>query len=143
MPDFSWVRKMKPLFVQLSQDMDKKVTVETLQKKGGEPFKPLEFYRTERALYIGEAGIKDKDLVFHFFAYPQTGFPGSLKTKKPFDDVMGDAFEKVFKHLDRVEAAYSDELKSWAVRVRGYADSIGVEMLRDRLFQTLDELLVS
>lgn len=140
-PDFSWVKEMKPAFVELQKEAGHEVNLRRLQKQGGEPFDTINFRRTERDMYAGEVGRKGNDLIFHFFAYPQTGFPGSFRTKKGWEETMAAAFENVFKHLDKIEAVFTDELRSWAVKVRGYGDNPAADQLCEKLFKNLDDLL--
>ncbi len=140
-PDFSWVKEMKPAFVELREGMSRTTAVTALRDQGSEPFKPVRFYSTQRARYVGEVGRRENDLIFHFFALPNLAFPISDQSQKSFDDVMGDAFIEVFRYEDRVEAAYSDELKSWAVKVRGYGSNLAAPELCDRLFEALDRRL--
>jgi hypothetical protein len=86
-----------------------------------------------RPLYTGEVGVVNDDVIFHFF--PIGEFP------KNFEDIMGDAFIETFKFEERLQAAYAEELKSWAVKVTGYADNPNINMLCIKLLDVLDKKL--
>lgn len=98
-----------------------------------EPFSPIRFARLEKDLYIAEVGKKGGDYVYHF--YP------SDKVKGIFEDKMGDAFIAIFKKPEQIEAVYTEELGSWAVRARGFADTLWGDDLAIRVFDKLDSLL--
>ena len=100
----------------------------------GEPFGTIEFLKFHRKHYVAEVGKKGDVYIYHFF-FPATGVP------KDFEDKMGDAFLDVFKSPEKVEACFSDELKSWAVRVSGFAHNVWGDDMAIRVFSILDHLL--
>lgn len=75
----------------------------------------LTFTRYDRPKYWAEIGTKGPDLVYHFFPLEGQNFPDNFVEK------MGDAFHEIFAIPEKIEAAPSQELNSWAVRVRGGA----------------------
>jgi hypothetical protein len=104
---------------------------DSVTTSGGEPFETVTFNRVDRQHYVGEVGRKNTDYIYHF--YPKT-------ERKDFEDRMGDAFLEVFKMQDRLESAYSPELKSWAVKARMFA-VIPMDELASRVFDILDRKL--
>jgi len=97
-----------------------------------EPFNAVEFVRLDRPNYVAEVGKKGDDYIYHF--YPK-------KVDEGFEDKMGDAFLAVFNSNDQVEAGFTDELNSWAVRVRGFAHHLWGDDLAIRVLDKLDSLL--
>lgn len=98
-----------------------------------EPFSAIEFVMVERPLYSVEIGKKGGDYIYHF--YP------SDAVKDSFEDKMGDAFVTVFKNQDRIEAVFTDELSSWAVRARGFAHNMWGDELAIKVLDSLDSML--
>jgi len=108
---------------------------ETVQTAPPMPVNPIEFLRIERDRYTGEVGKRDGDYVFHFF-------PKEIDSQV-FGNLMGDAFLETFHNSERIEEAWSDELQSWAVRARGYADNPLADELALLVFDLLDKKLGS
>jgi hypothetical protein len=101
----------------------------------GKPIEPMKFERYDRPRYWAEIGTKGADLIYHFFPLEGQNFP------EGFADKMGDAFFEVFKQPDKLEAAVSQELNSWAVRVRG-ANHILLDLsVPIRVLEVLDQKL--
>jgi hypothetical protein len=114
---------------------------ETVAVSAAEPFGAIEFVRFHRKHYIGEVGKKGVDYIYHFFPIP------SYNTETPefpknFADKLGDAFNEVFKIHERVEASFTEELNSWAVRVSGYAGNPLADDLALKVFDVLDRVVV-
>jgi hypothetical protein len=108
---------------------------ETVSTPPDVPVAPMQFVRVERKGYVGEVGKKGGDYIFHFF-------PKDNQNWSPdFGDKLGDAFLEVFRNPDRVEASWADELNSWAVRARGYADNPLADELAVKVFDVLDRRL--
>ena len=101
-----------------------------------EPFAAMEFLRLPRKKYIGEVGKKNGDYVYHFFPVAE-----GAKYPMGFEAKMGDAFLEVFKLDDRVEAVFTEELDSWAVKAVGFANNPLADELALKLFSVLDEKL--
>lgn len=110
---------------------------EVIRASAGAPFGAIEFVRVDRPKYIGEVGKKGGDYVFHFFSKD----PEKWKFPPNFEEKMGDAFLEMFKFQDRVQAIYTDELNSWAVRAVGYANNPLADDLALKVFDVLDKLL--
>ena len=108
---------------------------ESVKTSAGEPFEPMEFVRMPRQQYIGEVGKKNGDYIFHFFPKEGEQFP------EGFAEDMGDAFIEVFRLEDRIQAVYSEELNSWAVKAVGFASNPLSDTLALRLFAILDKYL--
>lgn len=106
---------------------------------------PIFTPRLVRYKYSVEVGIKDGDLIFHFFPWGESGdrsaFPVSDKSGLPFDDVIGDSFIKVFKFQEKLFAAYADELHSWAVKVDGYGKHHAATDLSAQVLDDIDARL--
>jgi hypothetical protein len=100
-----------------------------------EPFAAIEFAEIDRPKYFAEVGKKGGDYVYHFY-------PKGI-SKDVFEDKMGDALLGVFKNADQLEAVYTEELNSWAVRARGFASNIWGDDLAVKVFDKLDSLLGS
>ncbi len=102
--------------------------------------------RLKRYRYSVEIGIKDGDLIFHF--YPGDGpekepFPVSERSKTQFEEVLGDSFIKIFKFQEKLSAAYTDELHSWAVKVDGYGKHHAATDLSAQVLDDIDSRLKS
>jgi hypothetical protein len=134
MSDFSWAVSMK---AQLSKELSHAENVKALRQHDGRPIQAIPFVATNRAHYNGEVGKKEKDIIFHLFPRGDV-FPSSETTHTPFEDVMGDAFIEVFRFEDKIEAAFTKELNSWAIRVIGFSDNPAIDVLCNRLFEALD-----
>lgn len=91
-----------------------------------------------RYRYLAEIGIKDGDLIFHFFPQPEHVFPKNDRTGEKFEDLMGDAFLEVFPFPEKLAAGYTSELTSWGVRVAGYGNNPSVNQLVGKLLDVLD-----
>jgi hypothetical protein len=99
-------------------------------------FRPMEFHEENRKYYRGEVGKKDGHYIYHFFPKEGSSFPDN------FEDTMGDAFIEVFRNKERLEAAFSSEMNSWAVRARNYArQNMFGDELAMKVFDVLDHLL--
>ena len=108
---------------------------DVVKTPAGEPFDAIEFARTERQKYIGEVGKRLGDYVFHFFPLPGKEFP------KNFEAKMGEAFLDVFQFEERVQATFTEELNSWAVKAVGFANNPLSDELALRVFSALDQKL--
>ena len=106
-----------------------------VQTSSGEPFGVIEFAKSERPKYLGEVGKRLDDYVFHFFPLSGSEFP------KDFEAKMSEAFLDVFQFEERVQAVFSTELNSWAVRAVGFAINPLSDNLALRIFPTLDQKL--
>jgi hypothetical protein len=94
------------------------------------PFAPLEFYRTDRKMYVAEVAQRGDDYIYHFF----------LETEiLHFEEKLAAAFLEVFKLEDRIQAAFAEELNSWAVKVIGYAGNPMADPLVIQVFDALDK----
>ena len=107
-------------------------TGEEVQVDSAKPFGPISFERIDRPKYVAELGKKGNDFIYHFYL---------LSNIENFEDKLGDAFISTFKDVDRVEAAYSPELNSWAVRAKGFVDHLWGDELSVLVFNSLDNLL--
>lgn len=101
----------------------------------GKPMEPMKFDRYDRPKYWAEIGTKGPDYIFHFFPLEEQNFP------EGFSDKMSDAFLEVFKLQERLEAAPSQELNSWAVRARGFNHALQEPTTPLKVLDLLDEKL--
>lgn len=108
---------------------------ELVRSSEGAPFDTIEFARLEREKYVGEVGKKLGDYVYHFFPAAGQQFP------KGFGDRMAEAFVAVFQFEERLEAAFSESLNSWAVRAKGFAVNPLADDMALSIFPALDKLL--
>ena len=102
-----------------------------------EPGKPqaysaVEFLRLDRPHYIGEVGRRGEDYIFHFF--PKSEMPH-------FEEKMGDIFLAVFKNPHQIQAAWTEEVKSWAVKVSGFVNTVWGDDQALSVFDKLDAAL--
>ena len=114
-------------------------TEEVIKTSAGEPFAPIEFAKTERELYHAEIGKKMGDYVYHFFPLPSHPQGPGLDFPTHFEEKMGEAFLQVFQFEERIEAVFSPELHSWAVRAKGFATNPMSDELALSLFSVLDQ----
>ncbi len=98
-----------------------------------EPFASVEFVRVEYPLFVGEVGKRGDDYIFHFF--PKTA------ELAQFEEKMGDVFLAVFKNPNQVQAAFTIELGSWAVKVTGFANTVWGDDQALSIFDKLDAAL--
>lgn len=138
--DYSWVGEMKKKLRDGDQSDPYIREVMSLHDSGEQPINAVNFDKFARELYDGEVGIRGSDLIYHFFTKKGT-WPASQESHRQFEDVMGDAFLEVYKLEDKLQAAFSEELNSWAVRVIGFGDNLAVDMLKERVFDVLDRRL--
>ena len=97
------------------------------------PMEPMRFDRYDRPQYWAEIGAKGQDLIFHFFPLEGMNFPDD------FSDKMGDAFLEIFKLPEKIEAASTQELNSWAVRIRGANHPLLDPAVPTRVLDVLDQ----
>lgn len=127
MDNYAWVNEMKnKIKTKAFTDPDVKRVMKP------QPVSVPSFTQYIGDNYRAEYGAKDGDLIFHFFPNDI----GSFSDK--FEDEMGDAFVLTFKFRDKLQAAYSEELNSWAVRVIGYGDNQLAPNLALTVFKLLD-----
>ncbi len=135
-----WVADMKKKLAAGDMSDPHVREIYTLPQPGQKAIDFVEFTKVVRSQYLAEVGKKGNDIIFHFFTSGET-FPRSEATQTAFEDVMGDAFIEVFRLPDRLQAAFTEELRSWAVRVIGFADNPAANMLAGNLFDALDRRL--
>lgn len=104
----------------------------------GDPtaYSSIEFLQLPRHHYTGEVGKRGGAYIFHFF--PKAPFD----TTDVFEEIMGDVFLEVFKNPQQIEAAWSSELKSWAVKVTGFVNTIWGDDQALSIFDKLDKALL-
>lgn len=98
-------------------------------------YSSIEFIRLSRLHYTGEVGKRGNEYIFHFF--PKSPFDSSGL----FEEIMGDIFLEVFKNPQQIEAAWSSELNSWAVKVTGFVNTIWGDDQALSIFDKLDKAL--
>jgi hypothetical protein len=101
-------------------------------------YSPIEFVRVEKKNFVGEVGKRGDDYIFHLF--PGKGWdevPGGFA----FEDIMGDVFLKVFQNPNQVEAAFTEEFGSWAIKVSGFANTVWGDDQALSIFEKLDTAL--
>ena len=104
-----------------------------------QPYASIEFLRLDRPGYVGEVGKRGNDYIFHFFPKP----PFSLinQSAKVFETKMEDVFLAVFKNPNQVQSAWTEELKSWAVKVSGFVNTVWGDDQALSIFDKLDAAL--
>ena len=106
---------------------------DVVKTAAAEPFKVTEFFVAEpRDKYYVEVAKRGNDFIFHF--YPAEGLSN-------FFDAMSDALVESFKRTEQIEAAYSDELGSWAAKASGFVDTVWGDELALLVLSILDKKL--
>jgi hypothetical protein len=105
---------------------------EVVKSSKGEPFGAVEFVKIPKQGFMAEVGKKGDTYIYHFFP---------AISDKQFYDLMSEALLEVFKREDQIEVDWADEMKAWAVRVRGWTDHVWGDELAIRAVDRLDELL--
>jgi len=95
--------------------------------KGEVPFAPVKLQPVKSpGIYEGEFGIKDGDLLFHFWPYgyglAKRGGLASPRFKGNFEKALKDAMEVSFG-VTRVKGEYVPEEGSWFVCAKGWGKS--------------------
>lgn len=141
MNDYSWVKDMKSKV--MSKDFSEPFIKEVFatETRGKEPVFGIVYIKVSRRYYWTEYGNKDGDIIFHFFPTTGINYPSSVATGKPFEEVMSDAFLEVFKFEDKLQAVYTEELLSWAVKVVGYGDNSSAHELCTKVIEVIDRRL--
>lgn len=112
---------------------------EVVKSSSGEPFGTIEFVKVKKNNFLAEVGKKGDKYIYHFFPSPMYLPPDNDGSK--FYQALTDTFLEVFKREDQVEAGWTAEMKSWAVRVSGWANHVWGDELALRAIDKLDELL--
>jgi len=107
-----------------------------------EPGKPqsyalVEFSQVASKFFHGEIGKRGDDYIFHFF--PRA--PYAPEKSGEFEEKMGDVFLSVFKNPNQIQAVWTDELKSWAVKVSGFVNTVWGDDQALSIFEKLDAAL--
>ena len=106
---------------------------EVVKTSAAEPFKVTEYFIAEpRDKYYVEVAKRGNDFIFHF--YPADGIAN-------FFDELSEALVEAFKRSEQIEAAYSEELGSWAVKASGFVNTVWGDELAMRALSLLDERL--
>ena len=110
-------------------------TGEVVKSSSAEPFVAVEFVRIPKAHFIANVGKKGNAYIYHF--YPSA----RLLSGTTFEDTLADVFLELFKREDQIESEWVDEMKAWAVRVRGWTDHVWGDELALRAVDMLEEVL--
>ncbi len=118
-------------------------TGEVVKSSAGEPFGAVEFVKVEKKGYSAEVGKKGDFYIYHF--YPDATHLANPHVTPQFSPkfftALEDAFLQVFKNPEQIEAAWVEEMKSFAVRVRGWAHTVWGDDLAIRVIDVLEEKL--
>lgn len=104
---------------------------EVVQAPAAEPFGVINFAKAEKKGFNVEVGKKGDVYVYHFYPTKKEGF----------FEKMEESLLQVFKNPEQIEAAWVDEMKSFAVRVRGWVHTIWGDDLAIRVIDVLEEKL--
>jgi len=132
----AWVERMaagreaKPL----NTDRETVVSLE-----GAKLFATMEFLRLDRPHYVGEGGKRRDEYIFHFF--PKDSYMADEGRRREFEEKMGDVFLEVFGNPNQIQAVWTDELSSWAVKVSGFAYTVWGDEQALSVFDRLDKAL--
>lgn len=120
---------------------------EIVKSSSGEPFGAIEFVRVDKIGFIAEVGKKGDTYIYHFFPaipyQPNPRVDGAEMAVNGiiFSEALSGAFIEVFKREDQIEMDWVEEMKAWAVRVRGWTDHVWGDDLAIRAVHRVDELL--
>lgn len=132
---YDWAKKQRALWdQQAQQDPDLGALDKEITEVSDYPVAAVEFSKFQGEAFLGEVGVVNGDLIFHFFS-PDDEF------LECFEDHLADAFIETFKLEDRLCWDFVPELTSWVVRATGYGDNPSREELANRLFVCLQDKL--
>jgi hypothetical protein len=109
---------------------------EIVKSSAGEPFGAIDFVRIQKDDFLAEVGKKGDDYIFHFF--PAEKYLNSLFE---FSSRMEDALLESFKDATRVQAAWEDLMKAYAVKASGFANNVWGDELALRVVSALEQKL--
>lgn len=132
----AWVERMAAGREAKPLNTDKETVVSL---EGAKPFSTMEFLRLDRPHYVGEVGKRHSDYIFHFF--PKDSYLINEDLQHQFEEKMGDIFLAVFDNPNQVQAVWTSELKSWAVKVFGFANTVWGDERALSVFDKLDKAL--
>lgn len=96
-------------------------------------FTPVPWYTT----FTAEYAMIDGDIVLHFFA--PTDLPNKAGWKNTFADALVSVAPDYFQATaPRLVASYTEEMKSWWVRARGYDHLLDIDGYLQKFFTLLD-----
>ena len=110
---------------------------DVVQAPAGAPFGAIEFVKFDRPNYTAEVGKKSGDYIYHIYPKGLT----TAQSHSVFEDRMGDAFLEVFKNPAQLEAGWTEEMKAFAVRARGFGTLLMGDELAIKVFEVLDRIL--
>ncbi len=134
-----WAKEKMSRWKELT-DASKGIEAEPQKKIGAPPL--LQF---ENASFYGDVCRRDGDLIFHFFPTSNDRFSVKVDVAGEkiwvfgdhFADNLGDSFNQVFKHQERLFWDYVPELNSWVVRCSGFGDNPLNDALVEQVLVTL------
>lgn len=107
---------------------------EVIKSEPAKPFGTIEFVKVVRASFATELGKKGDFYIYHFY-------PTNASVQETFFEHMENALLEVFKNPEQIEAVWSEEMKSWAVKVRGFTTNIWGDDLAIKVIELLDKKL--
>ena len=110
---------------------------EVVEAPAAEPYTSINFARFKHRYFVGEVGKRGGDYIFHFFPLA----PYAPRKSEEFEEKMGDVFLKVFKNPNQIQAIWTEELSSWAVKVSGFANTVWGDDQALSIFEKLDVAL--
>jgi hypothetical protein len=125
-------RKALPVTQQHAKELDtaRDEAVPVLEKEAGRgeiPFAPVKLQPVKSpGIYEAEFGVKDGDLIFHFWPYgygaAKRGGLAAPRFKGNFEKILKDVMERNFGEK-RIKGEYVQEEGSWYVRAIGWGNS--------------------
>jgi hypothetical protein len=106
---------------------------EVIKTPSAEPFGAIEFVKVQKKNFAVEIGKKGDQYIYHF--YP------AEKQVWRFKDPMSEALLEVFKNPEQIECDWVEEFQSFAVRVRGWANTVWGDELAIRAIDLLEQKL--
>ncbi len=108
---------------------------EVVQSSAAEPFLPIDFVKISKPNLAAEVGKRGKHYIFHFYADYKKFSPETFRAH------IEAGFDQVFTGQGEAEFAFSEELKSWAVRLSGWSEHIWGDELAARVVDVISERL--
>lgn len=110
---------------------------DVVKSSAGEQFGVIEFVKIQKEKFLAEVGKKGDFYIYHF--YPIEKLQNALI--HDFYNPMSDALVQCFKNGDQIEASWEEDMRAFAVRVRGWTTNIWGDEMALRVIDILDEKL--
>ena len=132
---YEWAKKQRAAWDnQVGQDKYLNALDREISFGGDHQFETIQFSKVACEHFVGEVGVVEGDLIFHFF-------PAGDAFGDNFSDGLAQAFLDVFKLEDRLCWDFVPEMNSWVVRASGFGSNPQHQVLAGKLFVALECIL--